>query len=109
MSCLLARALAQELGLIGISAFLLCYMVFALRGMRIALVAEDGTAPYQATWTASDFPEGPHTLKAIAYDTAAQTGEHVVQLTLDRTPPEVIWDAPPTPAAGGGSTLFCGR
>src|SRR5581483_7481746 len=29
-------------GLIGISAFLLVYMVFALRGFRIAMVAEDG-------------------------------------------------------------------
>ncbi len=35
-------ALAQELGLIGISAFLLVYMVFALRGFRIAMMAEDG-------------------------------------------------------------------
>ena len=35
-------ALAQELGLIGISAFLLVYMVFALRGFRIAMGAEDG-------------------------------------------------------------------
>jgi cell division protein FtsW (lipid II flippase) len=34
-------ALAQELGLIGISAFLLVYMVFALRGFRIAMVSED--------------------------------------------------------------------
>ena len=35
-------ALAQELGLIGISALLLLFMVFALRGMRIALLADDG-------------------------------------------------------------------
>jgi cell division protein FtsW (lipid II flippase) len=35
-------ALAQELGLIGIAAFLLVYMVFALRGFRIAMMAEDG-------------------------------------------------------------------
>ena len=35
-------ALAQELGLIGISAFLLVYMVFALRGFRIGMTAEDG-------------------------------------------------------------------
>jgi cell division protein FtsW (lipid II flippase) len=35
-------ALAQELGLIGIAAFLLVFMVFALRGFRVALVAEDG-------------------------------------------------------------------
>ena len=35
-------ALAQELGLIGISAFLLVYMLFAARGFRIALIAQDG-------------------------------------------------------------------
>jgi cell division protein FtsW (lipid II flippase) len=34
--------IAQELGLIGASAFLLVYMVFVLRGMRIALLAGDG-------------------------------------------------------------------
>jgi cell division protein FtsW (lipid II flippase) len=35
-------ALAQELGLIGVSALLLVYMLFAARGFRIALLAEDG-------------------------------------------------------------------
>jgi cell division protein FtsW (lipid II flippase) len=35
-------ALAQELGLIGASALLLVYVVFVMRGMRIALLAEDG-------------------------------------------------------------------
>ena len=35
-------ALAQELGLIGAAAFLLVYMVFVLRGFRVALLAEDG-------------------------------------------------------------------
>ncbi len=35
-------ALAQSLGLIGIAAFLLVYMVFALRGFRVALLADDG-------------------------------------------------------------------
>jgi cell division protein FtsW (lipid II flippase) len=35
-------ALAQELGLIGASALLLVFMVFVLRGMRIALLADDG-------------------------------------------------------------------
>src|SRR5581483_1895085 len=35
-------ALAQELGLIGAAALLLLYMVFVLRGFRIALVASDG-------------------------------------------------------------------
>jgi cell division protein FtsW (lipid II flippase) len=35
-------AIAQELGLIGAAALLLCYMLFVVRGMRIALRAQDG-------------------------------------------------------------------
>jgi cell division protein FtsW (lipid II flippase) len=35
-------AIAQELGLVGAAALLLLYMVFIVRGMRIALVAQDG-------------------------------------------------------------------
>jgi len=35
-------ALAQELGLVGVAAVLLLYMVFALRGFRISMLAEDG-------------------------------------------------------------------
>ena len=35
-------ALAQELGLVGIAAVLLLFMVFVARGMRIALLADDG-------------------------------------------------------------------
>jgi cell division protein FtsW (lipid II flippase) len=35
-------ALAQELGLVGVSALLLVYMIFVLRGMRNALLAQDG-------------------------------------------------------------------
>jgi cell division protein FtsW (lipid II flippase) len=35
-------ALAQELGLVGVAALLLVYMVFVLRGLRVALIADDG-------------------------------------------------------------------
>ena len=35
-------ALAQELGLVGVSALLLVYMVFSLRGFRVSLAANDG-------------------------------------------------------------------
>jgi cell division protein FtsW (lipid II flippase) len=35
-------ALAQELGLVGISALLLVYMVFVLRGFRVAIFAGEG-------------------------------------------------------------------
>jgi cell division protein FtsW (lipid II flippase) len=35
-------AIAQELGLIGAAALLLVYMLFVVRGMRVALQAQDG-------------------------------------------------------------------
>jgi cell division protein FtsW (lipid II flippase) len=35
-------ALAQEIGLVGVAGLLLVYMVFVLRGLRIALIADDG-------------------------------------------------------------------
>jgi cell division protein FtsW (lipid II flippase) len=34
--------IAQEIGLVGAAAFLLIYMIFVLRGVRIALLAQDG-------------------------------------------------------------------
>ncbi|HEY7003503.1 MAG TPA: FtsW/RodA/SpoVE family cell cycle protein [Gaiellaceae bacterium] len=48
-------ALAQELGLIGIAAFLLVFMVFALRGFRVALVADDGFSKLLAVGLAFGF------------------------------------------------------
>jgi cell division protein FtsW (lipid II flippase) len=34
--------IAQEIGLVGAAAFLLVYMIFVLRGLRVALIAQDG-------------------------------------------------------------------
>jgi cell division protein FtsW (lipid II flippase) len=42
-------ALAHELGLVGISAFLLVYMLFVARGFRIAMLAQDGFSKLLAT------------------------------------------------------------
>ncbi len=42
-------ALAQELGLIGTSAFLLVVMLLVLRGFRVALLADDGFSKLLAT------------------------------------------------------------
>jgi cell division protein FtsW (lipid II flippase) len=42
-------ALAQELGLVGISALLLVFMVFASRGMKVALQVDDGFSKLLAT------------------------------------------------------------
>jgi cell division protein FtsW (lipid II flippase) len=48
-------AVAQELGLIGASALLLVYMVFVLRGFRIALAANDGFSKLLAVGLAFGF------------------------------------------------------
>jgi cell division protein FtsW (lipid II flippase) len=42
-------AIAQELGLVGAAALLCVFMVFVARGMRIALVAQDGFSKLLAT------------------------------------------------------------
>jgi cell division protein FtsW (lipid II flippase) len=42
-------ALAQELGLVGVSALLLLYMLFVVRGFRVALMADDGFSKLLAT------------------------------------------------------------
>jgi cell division protein FtsW (lipid II flippase) len=42
-------ALAQELGLVGVSALLLLYMLFVVRGFRAALMADDGFSKLLAT------------------------------------------------------------
>jgi cell division protein FtsW (lipid II flippase) len=47
--------LAQELGLIGVSALLLVFMLFVARGMRIALQADDGFSKLLASGLAFAF------------------------------------------------------
>jgi cell division protein FtsW (lipid II flippase) len=42
-------AIAQELGLVGAAALLLVFMVFVVRGMRVALQAQDGFSKLLAT------------------------------------------------------------
>jgi len=54
-----------------------------------ALVSEDNTVPYKVEWDTSEFDEGAHTIKTIAYDTADQMGLLQIQVTVDRTPPEL--------------------
>jgi cell division protein FtsW (lipid II flippase) len=48
-------AIAQELGLIGAAALLLCAMLFVVRGMRIALRAQDGFSKLLAAGLAFAF------------------------------------------------------
>ena len=61
-----------------------------------ALVTEDNTVPYKTEWDTDEFDEGAHTLKAIAYDTGDQMGSMQIQVTVDRTDPEVEVTSPDT-------------
>ena len=63
------------------------------------LLEERTTLPYEVTWDASAFDEGPHLLKAMAYDTADQMAEDQREVTLDRTPPTVAIAEPVDEAA----------
>ncbi len=58
------------------------------------LLLDDTSVPFATTWDASLFDEGPHGIKAIATDTAGQTAETQLTVTLDGTPPEAEIVAP---------------
>lgn len=58
------------------------------------LRSEDKTVPYRVDWDTSEFEEGSHVLKVVALDTASQDSMDQIQVTIDRTPPEVRLDSP---------------
>lgn len=66
-------------------------------------IGEDITAPYQFDWDTTAETNDTHTVKAVAHDTAAQTAEHQVSVTVTNA----AGDSPPTvavtsPADGAG-------
>jgi len=61
-----------------------------------AMIFEDDTAKYKAEWDTGDYEEQAHTVKGIAYDTANQEAEMQIQVTVDRTPPEIALLSPST-------------
>lgn len=65
---------------------------------------EDTTAPYTATWTGPDVPNGPHTLTATARDAAGNTASSSVTVMLenDMTPPTVAITGPAAGATVAG-------
>src|SRR3989442_154397 len=46
----------------------------------------DNSAPYAATWSTPAF-DGPKAIRALAFDAASNTGQHVRTITIDRTGP----------------------
>ena len=53
----------------------------------------DYTSPYEWIWDTTSYPSGSHTIKAMAYDTANQTAEDSISVTVDQ-PPQVSITSP---------------
>ena len=49
----------------------------------------DSSAPYAATWSTPAF-DGPKAIRAVAVDLAANTGQHIRTITIDRTAPSNV-------------------
>lgn len=47
------------------------------------LIAADYSAPYEFLWNLNDFPEGPHTVSARAFDTSGNLGMAMVSITIE--------------------------
>ncbi len=62
-----------------------------------ALLSETHALPFEALWDTTTVPEGVYSVKAIAHDTADQTGTAQVTVTVDNTAPVL---AVPSPIAG---------
>ncbi|MDY7076208.1 MAG: Ig-like domain-containing protein [Chloroflexota bacterium] len=57
-------------------------------------IGVDTTAPYEVSWDSSAVGDGPHTISATATDTADQTGDDSIGVTVDNTPPTVSITSP---------------
>ncbi len=53
----------------------------------------DYASPYEWIWDTTSYPSGSHTIKAMAYDTANQTAEDSISITVDQ-PPQVSITSP---------------
>ncbi len=54
------------------------------------LLSSDASAPYEATWNTTLYADGAHTVKAVATDTAAQTGQDVHNVSVANTVSTVL-------------------
>jgi outer membrane protein assembly factor BamB len=72
-----------------------------------ASIGSDTTAPYQATWDSAGASNGAHTIRAVATDTAGQTAQAQVAVTVSNATgdaaPTVSITAPANNASVSGS------
>ncbi len=67
----------------------------------------DAGRPYSWNWDTTQYSEGPHTIKVVAYDSANQTATHQITLTVSRNvqqdnPPSVDFISPTNGATISG-------
>ena len=72
-------------------------------GSWVAL-GTDASAPYQASWPLD--ADGNRALRAVATDAASNTGESVVDVTIDRTVPATTIDSAPSDPSPSTSASF---
>ncbi len=64
----------------------------------------DSTAPYEASWPLD--PDGNRALRAVATDTASNSGADVVDTTIDRTVPATAIDSAPSDPSASTTASF---
>ena len=64
----------------------------------------DATVPYEASWPLD--PDGNRALRAVATDTASNTGADVVDATIDRTVPGTTIDSAPSDPSASTTASF---
>ena len=64
------------------------------------LVGSDASPPYEASWNTQAVADGPHSLRAVAFDPAGNSANAIVQAVVDNTAPTVAVTAP-----SSGSTV----
>jgi hypothetical protein len=62
--------------------------------------------PFSTTLDTTTLADGPHTLTATAHDAAGNTSTHSITVTVDNTPPALVWLAPRDGATVTGSVLL---
>jgi large repetitive protein len=66
--------------------------------------ATDNAAPFQGTWTTPAF-DGVKAIRAVAFDAAGNTGEHIRTITIDRTAPTNVTVTYPNGYVVGSYTI----
>ena len=79
---------------------------FELDGANLGAVITGAGPVYSVSWNAAGIASGPHTLSAVAADTAKNTAASSVSVIMDTTPPTVSLTAPTTGSSVNGTVTI---